>query len=68
MVHDVSELFKSDSKLDLYRSPITIRTVTELKDDTIGFDVVGREGKISLKALTSEARAVWVNKIRAAIS
>ena len=66
MVSDltISDLFQSDNRLELYRSPITIRTATEFKDDTLGFDVIGKEGKISLKALTSEQRTVWLNKVR----
>ena len=31
------------------------RSCTELKDDTLSFDVIGKEGKISLKALTNES-------------
>lgn len=64
LVSDVSDLFSTDNRLELYRSPITIRTCTELKDDTLGFDIIGKEGKISLKALTSEKRAVWLSKVR----
>jgi len=42
MVSDmtISDLFQSDNRLELYRSPITIRAGTEFKDDTLGFDAV----------------------------
>ena len=51
MLVEVSEIFKSDLRLDMYRSPITVRSATEIQTDPLSFDVIGREGKISLKGL-----------------
>ena len=50
MLVEISDLFKSDLRLDMYRSPITVRNVTEIAGDSVSFDVIGKEGKISLKA------------------
>jgi len=61
---DPKGIFQSDNRLELYRKPLTVQTVTDVPGDIFSFEIHGREGRVILKADTPEERNAWVQKVR----
>ena len=57
---DLSKLYTSSCRLEVYRTVYT--DVTAQREDETSFLVMGRDGKVSLRAPTSDKQQEWLRK------
>lgn len=60
-ISDISSIFTSNHRLDMYRNIYTVSTVNA--EDDLSFVIHAKEGKVSLRAPTTDQKNEWMRKI-----